>query len=206
MSSPMTTRSETHESIVESLHAPTPVAEPLLDLSPGGVDPEFTEWFQAIVDQFEGPLLRYACRITKDLERARDVVQETLLQVCRQDRNALRGALAPWLFRVCRNRALDVQRKEQQMSTATDFELEADSGKPGPAEQLVLRETRSRLLGLLECLTENQQEVIRLKFQNDLSYRAIAEITGLTVSNVGVLLHAGLKKLRSLMKDGDSVG
>ncbi len=91
------------------------------------------------------------------------------------------------------------------MSSATELDLQTLPGGTGPEEQLVQLETNVRLLGLLELLTENQQEVIRLKFQNDLSYREIAEITGMTVSNVGVLLHTGLKKLRALMKDGNSV-
>lgn len=156
---------------------------------------------QSILDQFEGPLLRYAQRITGDLELARDVVQETFLRVCREDRTALEGHLARWLFHVCRNRALDVQRKEQRMSVATDLDLQTLPAGAGPPDQLVSRETNSRLLNLLENLPANQQEVIRLKFQNDLKYREIAEITGHSVSNVGFLLHAGLKRLRELMKD-----
>ena len=45
-------------------------------------------------------------------------------------------------------------------------------------------------------LPANQQEVIRLKFQHGLSYKQIAEVTQLSVSNVGFLIHAGLKTLR----------
>jgi RNA polymerase sigma-70 factor (ECF subfamily) len=41
-----------------------------------------------------------------------------------------------------------------------------------------------------------QQEVIQLKFQNDLSYQQIAEIMQTTANNVGVLLHTALKTLR----------
>lgn len=87
------------------------------------------------------------------------------------------------------------------MSVATDLDLHTLPGGAGPPELLAGRETSSRLLNLLEALPANQQEVIRLKFQNDLKYREIAEITGLSVSNVGFQLHAGLKRLRELMKD-----
>jgi RNA polymerase sigma-70 factor (ECF subfamily) len=57
----------------------------------------------------------------------------------------------------------------------------------------------------VERLPENQREVIRLKFQSDLSYKEIAEITNLSVSNVGFLLHTGIKRLRFMMgvSDGD---
>ena len=45
-------------------------------------------------------------------------------------------------------------------------------------------------------LPPRQQEVLQLKFQNDLSYQQISEITELSVSNVGVLIHNALKTLR----------
>ena len=54
----------------------------------------------------------------------------------------------------------------------------------------------SRVLGILETLPANQQEVIRLKFQNDLTYREISQVTELSVSNVGFLIHTGLKTVR----------
>jgi RNA polymerase sigma-70 factor (ECF subfamily) len=62
------------------------------------------------------------------------------------------------------------------------------------------RETFGSLLRLLDELPDNQREVIRLKFQNDLSYKEIADVTQLSVTNVGFLLHTGLKKLRALVE------
>ena len=55
---------------------------------------------------------------------------------------------------------------------------------------------QSRLHLLLGTLPPRQQEVLQLKFQNDLSYQQISEITELSVSNVGVLIHNALKTLR----------
>jgi RNA polymerase sigma factor (sigma-70 family) len=158
-------------------------------------------WLKRILERFEGPLLRYAKRITGDFDAARDAVQETFLRACRENREALDGHLAQWLFRVCRSRAVDAQRKEQRMSIATDLDLQSLTSPETPPDLLAAGETSSRLLDSLSGLPANQQEVIRLKFQNDFSYREIADITGLSVSNVGFLLHAGLKRLRELMKD-----
>jgi RNA polymerase sigma-70 factor (ECF subfamily) len=73
------------------------------------------------------------------------------------------------------------------------------SEDPGPAAVLERREIAGSLLRLLDELSANQREVIRLKFQNDLSYKEISEITQLSVTNVGFLLHTGLKKLRALV-------
>lgn len=46
-------------------------------------------------------------------------------------------------------------------------------------------------------LPDHQREVLRLKFLSELSYREISDITGLSVSNVGYLIHTGLKALRA---------
>jgi RNA polymerase sigma-70 factor (ECF subfamily) len=58
------------------------------------------------------------------------------------------------------------------------------------------------VLDLLETLPASQREVIRLKFQNGFSYQEISRISGHSVTNVGYLLHVGLKSLRHRLLDG----
>ena len=105
-----------------------------------------------------------------------------------------------WLFTVTRNRALDHLRKHRRI---IPMELPDDrpSDAPGPAAMLERQEAATSLFRLLDALPVNQREVIRLKFQNDLSYREIADVTKLSVTNVGFLLHTGLKKLRALLRE-----
>ena len=153
--------------------------------------------FEELLRRFELPLQQYATRIIGDRERARDVVQETFVELERGDRRQLDGAPAKWLFTVCRNRALNVCRKEKRM-TYLDQELletKADAA-PLPYAQLEQKEASGFLLRIVATLPQRQQEVIQLKFQNDLSYQEISEITQLSVSHVGVLLHNALKTLR----------
>lgn len=159
------------------------------------------EWIRAALAQFEGPLIRYAQRITGDAERARDVVQETFLRLCREDRAKLDGRLPEWLFTVCRNKALDVRRKERRMITMATTDMgQSPSRDMPPAQQAEQQDSASHVLQLLDALPANQQEVIRLKFQNGLSYKEISAVTGLSVSNVGFLIHRGIKSLRERMQ------
>ena len=65
-----------------------------------------------------------------------------------------------------------------------------------PAAVAEQRESAGQAVAILETLPTNQQEVIRLKVQNGLSYREISDVTGLTVSNVGFLIHKGITTLR----------
>jgi RNA polymerase sigma factor (sigma-70 family) len=130
------------------------------------------------------------------------VVQDTFLKLCSAPREKVQGHLAAWLFTVCRNRARDVRRKENRMGTVEPKELESrESPTPSPSAELEKRESLSRILEALASLPENQREVLRLKFQNDLSYREISEITALSVSNVGFLIHTGLRALRERLRE-----
>ncbi len=156
-----------------------------------------SEWIRSALAQYEGPLTRYAAHLTGDIERARDVVQDTFLRLCSQKCSWVDDHLAQWLFTVCRNRALDVRRKENRMSFTDVAQLDAQATQePEPSSVLEQKEELSRVLHILETLPPNQQEVIRLKFQNGLSYREMSEVTSLSVSNVGFLLHTGLKTVR----------
>jgi RNA polymerase sigma-70 factor (ECF subfamily) len=69
-----------------------------------------------------------------------------------------------------------------------------------PEAELGQSEDNAELQKLLGQLSANKQEVIRLKFQEGMSYRQISDVTGLTVSNVGYLLHTALAELRAEME------
>lgn len=71
-----------------------------------------------------------------------------------------------------------------------------ESEQPMPFDQLEQSEATGFLLRIVATLPARQQEVIQLKFQNDLSYQQIAEVMQTTANNVGVLLHTALKTLR----------
>lgn len=156
------------------------------------------DWMSGVVRRYEAPLIQYAWRITRCRERARDAVQETFLRLGKLPPGAIEGDPAKWLFTVCRTRALDICRKEHRMTYLDQPAAEAEpSADPGPADQLARKEAAGFLLAILESLPLRQQEVIQLKFQNGLNYQQIAEVTQLSVGNVGFLLHRGLKALRA---------
>jgi len=153
--------------------------------------------FEEILQRFEIPLLQYATRITGDRERARDVVQETFIKFQRNGSLDREDKAATWLFTVCRNRALNVCRKERRMMYLHEDTLESQEDRqPMPYQRIEEEEASGFLMRITATLPPRQQEVLRLKFQNDLSYKQIAEITKTTADSVGVLIHTALKTLR----------
>jgi RNA polymerase sigma factor (sigma-70 family) len=155
---------------------------------------------QRALRNYEGALVGYAFSILNDLDRARDVVQDTFIKLCDQDPAKVGKHLKPWLYTVCRHRALDVLRRHRRLVELDEVALgQVRESSPDPSERLASQETGSEILRYLERLPANQREVIRLKFHADLSYKEIADITGLSVTNVGFLIHTALKRLRSLL-------
>jgi RNA polymerase sigma factor (sigma-70 family) len=152
---------------------------------------------RALLERFELPLLQYATRIIGDPDRARDVVQETFVRLQRDGADLYDAAPAKWLFTVCRNGALNVCRKERRMTYLEEEILEAQPGaEPPPSARIEQTEARGFLMQILASLPARQQEVLQLKFQNDLSYQEIADITKTSANSVGVLIHTALKTLR----------
>ncbi len=165
------------------------------------MDEPTARWIGQLVARYEQPLCRYAYSLLRSVGAAQDAVQETFLRLCRERRAKLEGREAAWLFRVCRSRVLDLRRKEKPVQPLMPEQAErVASPDPDPAQNVVRDESETLVARLLERMPQPQQEVIRLKFQHDLSYRDIARVTRLSESNVGYLIHHGLKDLRHQMQ------
>lgn len=172
------------------------MVQPTVDSRPGRVE--------AALAEYERPLLGYARRFLGDEETARDVVQDVFLRLCREPMGLEDPRLKPWLYRVCRNRAIDVLRKDGRMRVLDDGErLVTDT--PRPDTRAAQADEAQRLVACVRALPAPQQEVVWLRFRGGLSYRQIADVTRHSVSHVGVLLHEAMATLRARMGDAAAV-
>ncbi len=153
------------------------------------------EWLKEVFETHSQMLLRYAFKLTGDEDQAREAAQETFLRLLYANRRRVEDRVKRWLFTVCRNIIFDKKKKEKRMYRLKEDEV-AGGKDTAPLEVLEKKQSRGVLLELMDSLSENQQEVIRLRFQSDFTYKEIADITGLSISNVGFLMHTGLKALR----------
>jgi RNA polymerase sigma factor (sigma-70 family) len=162
------------------------------------VSPDASSFVQAAVARHQAPLLRYATRLLHgDADRAQDVVQDTFVRLMAQPPDHVDGHVAEWLFTVCRNRATDLLRKEGRMNRFAEGQAERlVASDPRPGTGIERAEQHAAVLRLIGQLPPNQQEVVRLKFQNGFSYQEISRITSLSVTNVGFILHTAIKRLR----------
>jgi RNA polymerase sigma-70 factor (ECF subfamily) len=164
---------------------------------------DFEEFIERSVEEHESALIGYARTFVHDLDRARDVVQDTFIRLCQQDPEKVREHLKSWLFTVCRNRCLDVLRKDKRIEPMDELRWQKVAGKDvQPDEQAEADDRLAAVMRFMDRLPKNQKEVILLKFQQGMSYGEIHEVTGLTTGNIGFLIHTGLKRLREWMPQG----
>ncbi len=160
------------------------------------------------VREYEGPLVGYTMNLLGDLETARDIAQETFLKLYEQPAGRITPAgLKAWLYTVARNRAMDMlRRRKRQVNVAEDALDHLAAPGAGPDEQVSTAEETAQILRFLRRLPTNQQEVVKLKFLSELSYKEISAITGLSSTNVGFLIHTALQRLRSMLQQPTSDG
>lgn len=133
-------------------------------------------------------------------ELAEELTARVFLKVV-QHFEQCRGAPAPWLWSIVRNE-LRMHYRERIPAASFGAALRA---LPDPAaEHAHPEETWEELRAAWTALTDGQQQVLYLKFFQDMDNQEIAGATGLTPSHVGVLLFRGLKTLRAQLQHGSA--
>ncbi|MDB6035108.1 MAG: polymerase, sigma-24 subunit, subfamily [Verrucomicrobiales bacterium] len=174
----------------------------------GIVSPPRQESIEELFSALESPLLSYALKILREREPSEDVVQEAFMKLHAQFVEVREPR--KWLYRTVHNLALNHLRQGNKivplrpvMEEGSGAGSESIDPEPLPDEQIVRLEGIGMVRLSLEALDERSREVVRLKFNEDLSYKQISDRTGLTISHVGYLLHHALKAVAAeLAKTG----
>jgi RNA polymerase sigma-70 factor (ECF subfamily) len=165
-------------------------------------EPPGWETIEELFAALESPLLSYALRLVGERSVAEDMVQEAFMKLHAQFEKVREPRR--WLYRTVHNQALNHRRQTDkivplhpsseegvQASAATD----ATDPQPLPDEQIARWEGIGLVRLSLETLDGRSRELIRLKFNEGLSYKEISARTGLKVGHVGYLLHHALKNI-----------
>ncbi len=151
------------------------------------------------------PRILKICRVYAwNLEDQADLYQEILFQIWRSLPNLKTDSLAnTWIYRIALNTAITFVRKRAGRADRT---VPYDHPQVGtwlerqPAPTPEANEQLSALYEAIAKLDSVEKALITL-FLEDLSYEQIAEVMGVSSSNVGVMLHRAKKKLATLMKE-----
>ncbi len=162
-------------------------------------DSEFRAAVLNAAERLQAKLVRFSSRFFGgDIGRGHDVVQHAFLQLCRMGVEACPQNMDAWLFRVCRNRAIDLRRREDRQVTGQSgdwMDHMVDQRTP-VGDKLSEHELFQLVQQRIANLPESQREAIEL-WSNGFCYAEISKILERPESTVRVLVHRALTKLRT---------
>jgi len=113
-----------------------------------------------------------------------------------------RALLSAWLFGIARNAVGNHHRRQRRwLWLPLSFATERSDDALQPEETILRDEAQEQLLRAVSNLSDRERDLIALKFVSEMSNREIAQLTHLTESNVGVILHRALHRLRIELKE-----
>jgi len=150
--------------------------------------------FAALYDRYVDRIYAYAQRETGDLPLAQDMVSATFEKALRSmNRYEWRGtSFGAWLYRIARNEIMMVRRRQKWT-----VPLLGEWTSPSRVEQEVqARQERDDLTVAIDRLRPRDQEVLRLRYHEELTHDEIGEMLAISSKNVAVRLHRALKRLK----------
>ena len=171
-------------------------AKPANSAEPALIEQAFERYYPAI--------FRYLRFCGADADTANDLTAATFERALSSfaQYDPARAQLQTWLFVIARRLAANHWKTENRFEPLDD---EFQEETPGPEQEIMLTQNREQILTALQILDPRARELIALKFGGPLNNRQVAELTGLTESNVGVILYRSLLKLRAALIEAQEI-
>ena len=152
----------------------------------------------------------YVRMMVKDNDVADDLTQEVLIKVVKvidEGRYTDKGRFLPWVLRIAHNRVLDYFRAQKQVKTVNEssagFDLlgSKNFAEPSIEDTLISEQQAEEVRSLIEKLPEEQREVVRMRYSEGLSFKEIAEHTGVSINTALGRMRYALINMRQMIKE-----
>ena len=152
----------------------------------------------------------YVRMLVKDNDVADDLTQEVLIKVVKvldEGRYTDKGRFQPWLLRIAHNRVLDYFRAQKQVKTVSESSAGFDIlgsknfAEPSIEDRLVSEQQAEEVRELIELLPAEQREVVKMRYYEGLSFKEIAEHTGVSINTALGRMRYALINMRQMIKD-----
>ncbi len=171
------------------------------------------EAFRELVERHKNRVFTSIYLIVKDRARAEDLLQETFIKVVdtiRKGRYNETGKFLPWILRIAHNMAIDTFRKSKRypvvMMEDGNNVFDTLEFAEEPVENKKIREdTVEKLRNLIQDLPENQRKVLIMRSYLDMSFKEIAESTGVSINTALGRMRYALINLKKKMKQNNIV-
>lgn len=170
--------------------------------------------FDELLSRYQSKLFNYIYFVVRNQELAEDIFQETFVKAIvtiQQGRYTADGKFGAWLTRIAHNLVIDSFRQERNENTVSNDESEVDLLNnvdlcdDNIEMQMVNDQTLADVRRLVDALPDNQREVVYMRFYQDLSFKEIAEITGVSINTALGRMRYAILNMRRIAQEKDIV-
>ena len=170
--------------------------------------------FDELLSRYQSKLFNYIYFVVRNQELAEDIFQETFVKAIvtiQQGRYTADGKFGAWLTRIAHNLVIDSFHQERNENTVSNDESEVDLLNnvdlcdDNIEMQMVNDQTLADVRRLVDALPDNQREVVYMRFYQDLSFKEIAEITGVSINTALGRMRYAILNMRRIAQEKDIV-
>lgn len=155
--------------------------------------------FSVLYEIYFPKIYGYVMKRVGKKEETEDIVSQTFLKMVEKlpAFQSGKGSFKSWIYTIATNIMFDYFRKlRKRREESIEEHLEIPSTHLNPHQQSLQLEEQKKVFHTLSLIPEKYQKLLHLKYYSELEYEEIAEVLGITVNNLGVILHRALKKFR----------
>lgn len=172
------------------------------------------EAFDILLNRHQANIFSYIQHLVKDEDTANDIFQETFVKAImaiKQGRYTGDGRFAAWLARIAHNLVFDMYRQDKTASiVSADNEdinvLNRKDLSEGTIEDLIIdSQIMEDVQSLVSALPEDQRTVVEMRYYQDMSFKEIAERTGVSINTALGRMRYAILNMRRRVKEADIV-
>lgn len=172
------------------------------------------EAFDTLLQRYQSKVYSYILHIVKNKDVADDIFQETFVKIImtlRQGRYTDTGKFAAWLNRIAHNLIIDYYRQEKSENSVSidnedaDMLNRRDLCDANIEDMLVDLQIRDDVRRIIEALPQPQREVLVMRYYNDMSFKEIAEATGVSINTALGRMRYAIMNMRRIANENNIV-
>jgi len=170
------------------------------------------EAFELLFNRYKGRVYSYIYLIIRNRDICEDIFQDTFIKVIttiKQGRYSDSGKFLPWVNRIAHNLAIDYFRREQNENTSNceefgyDILNSKDLSDYSAEDTIVQEQILTDVARLVDFLPKNQREVLKMRYYEDLSFKEIADKTGVSINTALGRMRYALLNMRKIAQDNN---
>ena len=165
--------------------------------------------FETLLNRYQSGVFSKIVFVVRDHEVANDLFQDTwikVVKVLKSGKYVEEGKFGPWVMRIAHNAAIDHfrrNRKKRMVRPTDEFDIfdTLAHDAPNAMDNMVQEEVLAELRQLIPALSEEQRAVVKMRLEQQYSFKEIAEETGVSINTALGRMRYALINLRRMVDE-----